>query len=300
MTISNVNWNLYKYFKIVYETRSLNSTARQIGVSPSAVLQNIRELGNQLGVVLFTSSNKGVVPTPEADNLYPQIKKIVETLIEQESNLKNLNKDTQGEIKIDAHSWFAKEFLFDFITVFRADYPKIKITVFNNEDVNVLISRKVDLMIDVDCSFDNTALTAIDIFDKDIESILIASKDYVKTHGLQNGIGKDELKLHPFIERENLLSAYYNELRDLISFDINVQTTEQYFKAVKSSLGITTLGRCYVAGDPDIVEIKVHNFEFPKFRFGVAYHSPPSKILRTFIDGLLAFCRRPENKDKIF
>jgi len=103
-----------------------------------------------------------------------------------------------------------------------------------------------------------------------------------------------------FIERANLIDKYYKELSNTLSFDIMVQTTEQYFQVLKNSLGISTLGKCYIQNDPEILEIKTNEITFPPFLFAIAYDKISAPAIRVFIDDLLKYCRTTENKEKIF
>lgn len=304
MKFSNINWNFYKYFAVVYETRSFNKAAEVIGVSPSAVLQNIKELSNQLGTTLFTSSPKGVEPTPEADKMYPQIKSVVEKILEQEDRFETFDKNSNMTIKIAAHSWFAKIFLNGYIKEFRTKYPKAQLTVIASDDAEMLANKKVDFMIDIDCLFEGTNLRTVDIFQKDIETVFVASSNYIKEHGLNKSITKAELIKHPIIERNDKLIKKYKEMLgfDFSSFDIKVQTTEQIVPMIKNSLGITSFGKCFLQelNDPDIVEIEIKDIVIPTVRFVCAYNGTLPRHVRTFINGLLSYCRTPSNQNKVF
>ena len=54
---------------MTYETGSVTSAAEKIHVSISTISEAIKALETEFGVVLFQRTNRGVVPTAEADIL---------------------------------------------------------------------------------------------------------------------------------------------------------------------------------------------------------------------------------------
>ena len=73
MQFSNINYNLYKSFLVVYETQNISKAADFLYISQPAVSHNIKELEKQLGIQLFFKKSNGMSATNEAEILYKYI-----------------------------------------------------------------------------------------------------------------------------------------------------------------------------------------------------------------------------------
>src|SRR5579885_3192740 len=68
-----VDLNLIRVFDVVYRERHLTRAAQTLFLSQSAVSHALARLRRQLGDPLFERQGRGVVPTPLARRLAPQI-----------------------------------------------------------------------------------------------------------------------------------------------------------------------------------------------------------------------------------
>ena len=299
-----VNWNLYKYFIAVYETKSFSKAADILGVSPSAVSQSIKELGNQLDKVLFTSSRQGANPTPDGEEVYKQIKPAYEAITNVEDSA--LDANAEGTIRIAVHSWFARTFLSNYMKEFRTNYPKVKIIVTQNNNVGTLKQKQADLAIDFDRLLKDTSVRTIDIFNKDVKTVMVATKSFLRERGLTTKLTTADVLKMPIIEQVEWFGEYKNWLgKDLKPFEMatQAQAHDYFISMVKNDMGISGFGKCMikelVAGDPEIVELDITPPP-PSFRFVCAYNPPLTRHAKAFVDGLLKFCRTPENTNKVF
>ena len=80
--LTEVNLNLYKYFLAVIEEKSVSKAAEKLCVSQPTVSYNLHELQRALRVKLFVVERTGVVPLPQAINLYQRIKPIYSALLQ--------------------------------------------------------------------------------------------------------------------------------------------------------------------------------------------------------------------------
>ncbi len=71
--ISRLDLNLFRVFDTIYRERNLTRAAEILCLSQSAVSHAIGRLRTQLGDPLFVREGQGVVPTPLADRLWPDI-----------------------------------------------------------------------------------------------------------------------------------------------------------------------------------------------------------------------------------
>ncbi len=72
--LDRVDLNLFRVFDTVYRERSLTHAAEILHLSQSAVSHAIGRLRLSLGDPLFVRQGQGVVPTPLADRLWPDVK----------------------------------------------------------------------------------------------------------------------------------------------------------------------------------------------------------------------------------
>jgi len=296
MISSNTNWNLYKYFFTVYETKNINRAAELLCVSRPAVSQNIKELNNQLGVTLFKAHPKGVEPTNEADILYRTISKVVGMIIDVESQISG-GLDT---VSTAAHGWFAQVYIDGYVKEFRAQYPNVKLVLSHEVDFDLLKARKLDFIIDADFLFSDINFSTIDIFGKDVQGYFIASKDYAEKHGLLKPVTIDEIIKHPIIDRKELLQKHWGlSLANAKPFKttIEVQSEVQIPPMVRNGIGIGMLNELALhdLNDPNIVRLQVQGFILPKTRFVCAFKSTLSRSAQVFVDGLLQYCRNKFN-----
>ena len=290
--MSNINWNLYKYFIKVYETQNYHRAAEELSVSPSAVLQNIKELSNQLGIVLFTASRKGVEPTDDAKNLYSQIKKSTETILVVENKFKTSKNDFGGVVRIAAHSLFAKNQVFGYLKEFNTKYPTIQIEIVASGDVSLIKQKKLDFIIDWDWLFRGTDLVLTDLLDKSFRQYFVATKQYLKEHNLEQKITKAGLEKQPIIERSELMEKFCKYVvTDFTPLEINTQAGEQIFETVNKSLGIGFFSELVLKSfyNPEIVRLSVTDMKIPPAKLVCAHVGNLSASAQAFLDGFVKF-----------
>ncbi len=82
---------LLKQFVAVYEEQSISRAAERNFVSQPALSNAIRHLEDELDCLLFNRSKKGVIPTREAEQLYPMAVRMIGEL----NKIPNLLKEQQ-------------------------------------------------------------------------------------------------------------------------------------------------------------------------------------------------------------
>ncbi|WP_373958706.1 LysR family transcriptional regulator [Vibrio gigantis] len=84
--------NSLKYFIAVYEERGVSNAAKQLGITPSAVSQNISKLNEFYNEVLFVRSGNTLVPTSKGESLYQAVKPHVDAIAAESTALRNPRK----------------------------------------------------------------------------------------------------------------------------------------------------------------------------------------------------------------
>jgi len=291
MNLGNTNLNLYRSFIVAYETKNLTRAAEIMRVTREAVRHNIAELGRQLGVNLFTSHNKGIEPTKEAFDLYPDVKEGLEKIVQAENRIAALDYQASGHIKMFVHALFAKQYLNSFVRDFRAKYPEITLEFVQGNEIELLKQNKIDFAIDWDAMFEGTALKIRKILDKDFSVQFVATKAFLAQNNLSQTLCKKDIARLTIIEREEFLPALVNYFGTSVKQNfIKVSSIETVFSMVRDSVGIGSTGHWFVEemNDPNIVKLKITDIKFPSVRMVCAYKAL-SRPARAFIDGFTAF-----------
>ena len=153
MQFSNINYNLYKSFLVVYETQNISKAADLLYISQPAVSHNIKELEKQLGIQLFYKKANGMCATNEAEILYKYISSAFNSIYKGELTISDMAGLKTGSVKIGSPSYISVLYLSDVITEFRKNHPNIKIEIISKPSVelySMLLTQNIDIM--VDCS----------------------------------------------------------------------------------------------------------------------------------------------------
>lgn len=141
---------LYRIFYVVAKHLHMSKASEELFISQPAVSQSIKKLEEQLDVILFIRSNKGLMLTDEGSMLFGYIKPAIEMISSAENELTNYKKLNIGKIRIGISTTLSKLILMDSLQKFHSDYPNIKIDIVNDLTsnlINLLRSGLLDLVI---------------------------------------------------------------------------------------------------------------------------------------------------------
>jgi len=125
----NVNLKLLQAFLLVGETRSFRNAAEMSFRSTSAVSAQIRQLEEQLGVVLFYRTTRNVRLTAEGEQLLDCAKR---ALMEVEEGLRKIQESAdirRGRVSLACSPTIAATRLARVLAAFETDYPSIEVFV---------------------------------------------------------------------------------------------------------------------------------------------------------------------------
>lgn len=298
MVFSNTNWNLYKSFLTVFDTRSLHKAAAVMRITRSGVGQNVKQLAEQLGVVLFRTHRKGVEPTEEAHKIYPKIKMALETIRECEESIKLCDSKTQATIKVAIISTVAAFYLQKFFKVFSQRYPDVRFEFFNRakqESFNLLVTGKVDLIIDLDHVCNRYNLSVIDLFTLDYA--WIASKEFMSQHKLSTNITIEQLTKLPIIGHQEPLADLSKTTGYNFEPYIATCTTEPVYSLVREGLGVGFCPRQAVDTlntDKEVVKLNIKGLPRLTTVISCGYTKQTlAKVAKQFITELREYCSHP-------
>lgn len=142
--------NLTKFFILWLFIGSITKAANSLYISQPAITKSIKKLEEELGIILFNRSPKGVTLTENGKIFYSFIKEGIESFMNGEHKLTSLQKLETGVIKIGASTTVIKYFLLPYIEKFHTLFPNIDISITNNLTSNLISDLKkgsLDLLI---------------------------------------------------------------------------------------------------------------------------------------------------------
>ena len=293
MTFNNTNWHLYKSFIVVYETRNLQRAADILLVSRSAVSQNLKELSNQLGVTLFTSHSKGVMPTGEANNLYPIIKNAILAIVDAENGLQAFTSESTGIIRIAVPDQVVDWLIADYLQEFCVKYPKVRFEFYRLKGLNELIIGNVDFLFDFKHKITGNELKITDLFF--LHGNLIASRAFLKKQGLSDKISKEDFLRLPIITYPtDPLAEFYKQLSPSAEpFVLKTDTYNLTHFLATNGLGVGWSSKELFRkrNEPNLIEVSVGGIALPVSIISCAHNQNLSRAARAFIEGLLKVCK---------
>lgn len=146
----SINFEYYKIFYYVAKYRNITQAANLLYSSQPSVSRMIRMLENELGCILFVRTKKGVLLTPEGEELYSHIAPACEEIFAGEEMLTR-SCGLQGDtIRICASETALRCFLFERLEHFYTDHPAVKLKIYNHaatEAIEALHSGNVDFAV---------------------------------------------------------------------------------------------------------------------------------------------------------
>ena len=292
MQFSNINYNLYKSFLVVYETKNISRAADLLYISQPAVSHNIKDLEKQLGIQLFYKKANGMSSTNEADILYKYISSAFNSIWKGELTISDMAGLKTGVVKIGSPSYLAVLYLSDLITDFRKKYPNIKIEIVSKsmpDLIAMLQTQNIDIVIDCSPIPTDKSKTEVKYLTSFAHCFVTTDKYYTN-----KPVGIEALNTLPLIicsqnsEEIRLLKNAMSEIK--INPVIESWTTETLVKLVKDGNGVGYVQEAYVKDELEKGTLKKLNISFtpPKLDIYCGYISDTLAYApKKFIDHVL-------------
>ena len=124
------------------EKGSVKAAADSLGYTPSAISQLITALEKELGITLFTRSQKGMRPTTEGREMLPLVRAYLTHEEELYTFAAELKGITRGKLTIASYPSIATTWLPEIVRRFKNDYPGIQISLM--ESIKADIFRRFE------------------------------------------------------------------------------------------------------------------------------------------------------------
>ena len=204
MTTATIGWELYRSFLGVLTEGSLSGAARALGLTQPTIGRHIEALEKALGIVLFTRSPTGLLPTSAAVSLrsYAETMQNNAAALERAASSQGGKGIVKGTVRIGCSDVIGVEVLPAMIARLRETHPQLKVELVLTDRVQDLLRREVDIAVRM-VQPKQEQLVARRIGRIDVG--LHARRDYLERHGTPRTL--DELAMHSTIGYDQL-TAY--------------------------------------------------------------------------------------------
>jgi len=233
----------------IANTKNFTKAAELVNVSQSALSQQIAKLESELGIQLFDRSGKAITLLPAGEEFIKCAERIVNDYELTVRVMDAYKHNKMGSIRIGGFPIISCYHLVEVITGFMAQYPDIKTSYEEAEDMELLENLKtgaIDACFLSSMDFEGQKLKHYDLMYDSIVAVLDES------HPLANrtSLALKELKNEQFILSSDISNHYYDVVNACVKegFELNLafscRDVATMFSFIKQKAGITLLSRC--------------------------------------------------------
>ncbi|MEL6793378.1 MAG: LysR family transcriptional regulator, partial [Pseudomonadota bacterium] len=145
MSITTIDWTLWRSFLAVAEEGGLSQAARALGLTQPTVGRHIDQLEAALGGALFTRSRSGMTPTARARALIPEAAAMAASALALSRTGRGDPAEARGVVRISASEIVGTEVLPAALAPYRRDWPGVEIELSLTNAPEDLLNRAADI-----------------------------------------------------------------------------------------------------------------------------------------------------------
>lgn len=145
--IQGIGWELYRTYLAVLREGSLSGAARALGVTQPTVGRHIAALEAALGLVLFTRSPQGLLPTEAALALQSYAEAMGHTAAALVRAAGAQGDGVRGTVRVSASEIVGVEVLPPILARLQADHPALTVELVLSNRVHDLLQREADIAV---------------------------------------------------------------------------------------------------------------------------------------------------------
>ncbi|MEL6422894.1 MAG: LysR substrate-binding domain-containing protein [Pseudomonadota bacterium] len=159
---------------------AIGRAGAELGLSPTAATQRIKNLETDLGAQLLHRTTRAVSLTTEGENFLQHAQTILTEMDEARSDLTGSLTEATGELKVTASAVFGERFIVPYIEEFFAAFPGISVRLDLSDQIVNIIEQGFDLAIRVGALAPSTLIARRLSHNP---RLLAASPAYLARHG---------------------------------------------------------------------------------------------------------------------
>ncbi|MBL8507816.1 MAG: LysR family transcriptional regulator [Chitinimonas sp.] len=144
---NNIPWELYRSFFGVLQEGTLSGAARALGATQPTIGRHIAALEKSLGLVLFTRSQHGLLPTEAAQALRSHAQAMASTAAALQRAAASQGDGLTGVVRVTASDVVGVEVLPPILAELRERHPGIKVELVLSNRVQDLLQREADIAV---------------------------------------------------------------------------------------------------------------------------------------------------------
>ncbi len=144
---NDIGWELYRSYLSVLKEGSLSGAARAMGIAQPTVGRHIAALEKSLGVMLFTRSQLGLLPTEAARALEPFAQAMSSSAAALKRAAEGQGAGIKGTVRVTASEVMGVEVLPPILTQLQNEHPDLKVELVLTNRVQDLLKREADIAI---------------------------------------------------------------------------------------------------------------------------------------------------------
>lgn len=175
------DYNALAAFAVVARTSSFTRSAAELGVSPSALSQTMRQLENRLGYRLLTRTTRSVSTTEAGERLLATLAPRLTEIDAELLALGELRERPAGLVRITCSERAAETALWPRLSEGLADYPEVKVEIFIDHGFTDIAAQRFDAGVRLGESVEKDMI-AVRI-GPDLRMIAVAAPSYFASRG---------------------------------------------------------------------------------------------------------------------
>ena len=159
---------------------SFSGSARELGITTSAVSQQIRALENALGVVLLHRSTRKLSLTEAGESFYGAAKDVVSAAEQGRIKVNQLRDELAGSLRIATTPELGVNHILPALSSWMAAHDDLSIAYFADNHYIDMIDERIDIAIRMSPTINDTTLSSHPL--TDVRQVLVASTQYLRQH----------------------------------------------------------------------------------------------------------------------
>ncbi|WP_440651743.1 LysR family transcriptional regulator [Cysteiniphilum sp. 19S12-1] len=286
-------------FKKIVEKSGITAAAKALHMTQPAVSNILKALENYYGCKLIELIGKKVFITPSGQKLYDSATQIQETLVNTETEIKNINGQISGKLKVSAVST-AKYFIPRLLGAFKKNHTEnfdIELKVCNRKEIIERLNENLDDFVIMSQPPKDKGLLIKDFFEDQLVVAVSSKSDLLKK---QNWC-LDELASQNWVIREEgsgtriVMQKLFDENEIKPNIVMEVGNNESIKQIIMADMGISIVSMQSIEFELDLGLIETLSVKgFPLFHewYWVA-HKP--KVQSLLMTEFLAFAHTHSN-----
>ena len=253
--LASLDWNLLNVFMHLVDAGSLSKAARSSGMSQPTLSRQISMLEQQLGIILFDRSSRGMQLTVAGQQLVERASRMRHEAGAIARAAQAISHEVAGTVRLAASELTAAHVLPPILTEIRRRHPEIEFEVLASNDIANLLEREADIAIRM------VAPTQGELVARKVGQLemgIYAHRSYLDMHGTPHtleqllacdliGFDRDDSL------RRGLLAA--GAAKDRLRFAFRSDSHDVCWQMVRAGFGCGFVTKHVAATDLDVVRL---------------------------------------------